>query len=182
MLSAGSASAISRITSVGGATIEHGKRSLVKQKAYATALLKALRERIAGGDQSALLGYKAAAVAAGVPPGKDGDYARAIGQVCSLIDCASCWAGWPMSATGMVRKPDGEINPGSFSGWWEPYRTEIERVLATHVWTVDQIDNILGVLARDLPDEAASSQWAGIERRGHELVRKKLHRKLMADG
>ncbi len=139
-------------------------------------MLKVIRDRIAAGV-GPIVGYSTAAELIGL----DGDtHARHMGQVTSRIDAASLVSGLPMLALHMVRKPDGEINPASFTKDWQVWSEEIKQMAASHSWTVAQIDVVIGALD-SLPDAAAVNIWAGyIRREGTQsgFIRYNLHRRV----
>jgi hypothetical protein len=139
-------------------------------------LLQVIRKRIQSGEPP-FDGYIAAAASIGL----EGDYNRHMGQVCSRVDAASFVTGWPMLAVHMIRKPDGSINPESFShSGWENWLDEVVSVTTSHKWTVQQVDEIIGGLD-GLPDAGARALWAGFmraETRKPGFIRWNLHRKL----
>ena len=148
------------------------------QQTHALKLLTVIRSRIENGEPP-INGYGDAAATIGL---NGAEYGRAMGQVCSLIDAASFVAGWPMLALGMVRMPDGSINPESFTGAWGPWTQETKSMAHSHKWTVQQVDSVMGVLA-GLPEEGASAQWLGYLKREAQrpgFIRFNLHRKLRA--
>ena len=80
----------------------------------------------------------------------------------------------------MVRKPDGAINPESFTSDWEPWNHEVKSVAESHQWTVKQVDEVIGALD-GLPSDGAMALWAGYMKREMEMtgfIRFNLHRKL----
>jgi len=98
------------------------------QHTHARNLMKVIRDRIENGE-SPIHGYNNAASMV-LPNGQD--YAKTYGQACSLIDAASFVAGWPMLAMQMIRKPDGAINPESFTSDSEPWNNEVKSVAESH--------------------------------------------------
>lgn len=143
---------------------------------HARQLLKVIRDRIAN-DEGPIHGYAVAGVLIGL---NEHDYARHMGQVTSRIDAASFIAGWPMLAVHMVRKPDGEVNPASFSKEWSAWNAECKQITTTHKWTVEQVDEVIGKLDA-LPDRCAKNIWDGyLERDVHKsgFIAYNMHRKL----
>ena len=152
---------------------------MTTQHTQARELLKVIRDRIEHAEPP-ILGYAAAATMIG----KNGaDYGRAMGQVCSRIDAASFVAGWPMLALGMVRTPDGAINPESFTDEeWGQWNHESKSVAESHQWTVQQVDSVIAALD-GLPSDGAAALWHGYIKKEAEkpgFIRYNLHRKLRA--
>ena len=148
----------------------------MSEHTHARHLLIVIRDRVANATPP-ILGYSTAAELIGL----DGEkYARHMGQVTSRIDAASFIAGWPMLALHMVRKPDGEINPASFTKDWQSCNEEIKQVATKHIWAVEQVDDVIRALD-GLPKAAAVNIWASyIRREGGQrgFIRYNLHRKV----
>lgn len=149
---------------------------MTQQYTHAKELLVVLHDRIAKGHPH-IRGYADAATMIG----QDGaNYGRAMGQVCSRIDAASFEAGLPMLALGMVRMPDGSINPESFTGFWQPWSQEIKSLASSHQWTMAQVDRVIEALD-SLPTDGATALWLNYTRRESEkpgFIRYNLHRKI----
>ena len=146
------------------------------QHLHAGQLLRVFRSMIERGDPP-VHGYDEAAALIGLDPAV---YPRHMGQVTSRIDAASFIAGWPMLALHMVRKPNGEMNPDSFSGGWLAWGEVVRVTAAAHIWTVEQVDEVIQALD-GLPDVAASTIWAGYIRRNDQqpgFIDFNLHRKM----
>ena len=138
-------------------------------------LLKVIRDRIKNGVPP-IHGYDSAASTIG----ENKDYVKTVGQSCSLIDAASFVSGWPLLGLHMVRKPNGAMNPESFTDDWGAWNKEIESTAASHQWTVQQVDEVIHALD-GLPNEGATALWAGFLKREAQrpgFIRYNLHRKL----
>jgi hypothetical protein len=147
-----------------------------KQHVDAIALIRVIGARISNGDASPIIGYKAAAELIDRDGGTD---ARYMGQVCSLCDAASFVAGWPMLALHFVRKPDGEINEASFSGWWARWKPAIINAATSHKWEAHQIEDLIRAISGSLvPSSAAAAVWEEFRSRGERFVDFNLHRRL----
>ena len=125
-----------------------------------------------------IIGYINAANLCGV---KGKDIGRPFAQVCSRVDAASFYAGFPMLALHHVRSSNGEINDKAFRGIWEQFRQETIDRSIKHKWTLEELNSIAFSLGK-LPDEAATSIWQSIERKearnqGH--IRKILHKRVI---
>jgi hypothetical protein len=133
------------------------------QHTHALDLLAVLSKRVLA-DQPPINGYQYAAEAIGL----DGaDYARHMGQVCSRTDVATFYAGYPMLATHMVRKPNGEIASTAFGGIWNQFEKECIALATSHRWTPQQLDEVLGAL-NNLDAVGARRMWDKI--RDHEAL------------
>lgn len=149
---------------------------MATQHDHASNLIQILRQRI-GAGLPPIHGYGTAAELLGL---NGADHTRIMGQVCSRIDAASFYAGWPMLALHMVRKPDGQLNPESFGSDWNRDRDEIVKAATSHPWTVPQVDDVIHQL-RGLPSDGAKAIWDGIVKRGAQqpgFIAYNLHRKL----
>ena len=103
-----------------------------------------------------------------------------MGQVCSRIDVAAFDAGYPMLATHMIRKPNGEINPSAFSDVWGTLVDECIDVALNHQWTTEQLVEVERTLM-GLRPIGALAHWKIIARRERQnpgFIRYNLHRKL----
>ena len=144
------------------------------QHTHARELLNVLRHRVLAGQQP-INGYHNAAGEIGL----DGKfYARHMGQVCSRIDVATFKAGYPMLATHMVRKPNGNIPPSAFRGIWKQFEGEGIELALTHQWTAEQFDEVQGALDA-LPNIGALRMWEKIrdlEATQPGFIRYNLHR------
>jgi hypothetical protein len=90
------------------------------------------------------------------------DYARHIGQVCSLIDAACFWARLPFLSLEKVRLEGGDYNPESFSGPWSLGKGVLIENAKSHAWVSEDMDRIRGKLLRDMREEAAKLHWERI--------------------
>lgn len=148
----------------------------MSEESTARDLVILLRSRIAN-EMAPVHGYDEAANLLGL----NGDrYARAMGQVCSRVDAASFFSGWPMLALHMVRQKDGSVNPESFRVGWDSWKDETIQTATCHLWTLAQVDEVIGAL-NGLPREGARRIWADIlsrEAAKAGFVRYNLHRKL----
>lgn len=148
---------------------------MLQQHTDAIALIQAIGKRIEVGNLAPVVGYKAA----GELIGRGSRDSRYVGQVCSMCDAAAFVAGWPFLMVHFVRKPDGNINEAGFAGWWAQWRSEIVGKATAHVWTADQIRDLVKALSTGMvPSAAAKSVWNGFEDRGASFVEYNLHRKL----
>jgi hypothetical protein len=109
--------------------------------------------------------------------------ARFFGQVTSRIDAACFYAGLPMLSAHWVRNSLGEVNPFSFDQDFAPFKDEILRVSAGHIWTDEDFSRLLKHL-HQLPDEAATTIWDHIRDREYAkpgFIKYNLHRRLSAN-
>jgi len=70
-----------------------------------------------------LLTYSGAALAMNRTPPQD--HAKAVAQMCDLLDAAACLAGVPLLALVAVREKSGEINPKAWKKEYGPRRDAI---------------------------------------------------------
>jgi len=144
----------------------------VKQHEDALKMFALLRDRLLS-NMPPINGYSIAAEAIGLTA----DHAVHIGQVNSRIDVAAFKAGYPMIATHMVRKPDGNVHPEAFGGVWAPYRAECISFAETHQWTSEQLEEVKAELDA-LPDRGSLQLWDEIrdrDTRNTGFIRRKLH-------
>jgi hypothetical protein len=86
----------------------------------AIRLLSLIIEVVTDGD---LLTYSGAALAMQRTPPQD--HAKAVAQMCDLLDAAACLAGVPLLALVAVRELSGEINPKAWKKEYGPRRDAI---------------------------------------------------------
>ncbi len=150
-----------------------------QQHAHARKLIKVIRDRIAAGGEP-IHGYGTAAELIGL---RGETHARTFGQVCSRIDAASFYSGWPMLALHMVRSLGGQLNPESIhDADWAAWNDEIAATATSHLWSVEQVAEVIGSLD-SLPEDGATVLWQHILRREAEkpgFIRWNLHRKITA--
>lgn len=103
-------------------------------------------------------------------------YARHVGQVCSLIDSACFWAKLPFISAEKIRTDNGGYNPDSFAGIWEPHKQTLLDNAATHAWTKEDIGKIRSTL-NHTNGEGALAQWKRIEGFGQAGVDRALSHK-----
>jgi hypothetical protein len=88
-------------------------------------------------------------------------------------------AGWPLLMVHFVREPDSELNKAGYQDWRARWRPEIVGKATTHVWTVDQIRDLVKTLSTGMvPGVAAKAARNGFEDRGASFVECNFHRKL----
>jgi hypothetical protein len=106
------------------------------------------------------LSYWDAAKAMGrVPPQ---DNARAIAQMCDLLDAAACLAGVPLFALVAVRDRSGEINPKAWKKEYGPTRDAIIKRSLEHRFSSSDFVSISNALD-DLGQRGNRKAWRYVE-------------------
>jgi len=123
------------------------------QSQDARRLLRIIRSAIANGE---MLTYREAARRLGrVPPER---HARAVAQMCDLLDAAACLAGVPLLALVAVHEHGGGINPKAWKEYAGPRRDAIINRSQHHQFSDDEFAAI-GSALRDLADRGNSKAW-----------------------
>jgi hypothetical protein len=143
------------------------------EKTHAVELLDLLSARILSGNNEPILGYTE--VAKMINWTKGANFGCAVGKVTSHLDYACFISGLPMLAVYYVRDANGEVNPRSFGGVWEPYRNEIVDTVSSYQWTQADFDKVRRTLINSNNDSCVIL-WNEVIKRGNEFIRYNLHR------
>lgn len=93
----------------------------------------------------------------------DSNYARHVGQVCSLVDSACYWSKLPMLSLEKIRMDNGEHNPDSFGGVYQTIKHQLVENAEAREWSSDDVKRIKRSLDSHMNGESALRQWQRIE-------------------
>lgn len=122
------------------------------QRKDALKLLRIISSALADGN----LNYRKAAGLLGRTPPQS--HARAVAQMCDLLDAAACLGGVPPLALVRVRANSGEINPKAWNGQYSPYRDGVIKRSLGYKFGPSDFEKIRRAL-KDLGTRGNRASW-----------------------